>query len=101
MRNIYGDVAPTEGTGERYTKFKQNVEDTLEKLEPDKNGRILMKILDLNGNIITPGVCDPRYQIGSNTLNTTRAITMEDSDRWRIDHTQSAGEVVGKKPGEH
>jgi hypothetical protein len=100
LRDVYADTAPQEGTGERYEKWKKNVEDTLAKLEPDKNGNITLRIVDNDGLIINPASIDLRFKVGSNTLKVSRAITMEDSDRWKIDGTQSVAEVVGKKPGE-
>lgn len=99
LRDIYADIAPQEGTGERYEKWKKNVEDTLAKLEPDKNGNITLQLIDNNGNVISPAGVDSRFKVGTTTPNAARMMTLEDSDTWKIDRSDSSEDVVGKKPG--
>jgi len=93
MRDIYSSQAPQEGTGERYEKYKENVDAELEEFE-----KHAMFFYDTDGKIISPAQPDSKYKVGSNTMDATRLITMDRREQtFRNDGSNSDEEVIGLK----
>jgi len=92
LRDIFTNLSRNVSTGTEYEKWKEEVEDILEKLEKNE-----VRLVDTEGNILNPIKGDTRYEIEMTTKNVKRAITMAPSYTWRIDESYYDEDVVGEK----
>jgi hypothetical protein len=93
LRDIYTQFSPSVSGGEEYEKWRDSVNEILESIENN-----VIKLTDVNGEIILPLTGDKRYKIEITTKDVKRAITMDNDWTWQIDTQTYANEdVVGQK----
>lgn len=88
LRDIYTLQAPSTSAGEEYHKWKENVDDILEKIS--KNEIVL---IDNNGDVIN--IMD-KSLIKTTTDDVPRAVTMGNDYEWGIDSNYTKEDITQK-----
>jgi len=92
IRDIFQNIAPSEGGEPGYRKWREEVDKILEQI---KTGQIVL--IDNDGNRITPMEDNLSATGLINTKNTKRIFSMAPAYEWNIDASYWDEEVIGKK----
>jgi hypothetical protein len=92
IRDIFQNIAPSEGGEPGFAKWREEVDKTLEQI---KNGQIIL--VNNDGELITPYRANLAVAGLINTKNVKRIFTMSPSYEWDIDVSYWENDVVGEK----
>jgi hypothetical protein len=93
LRDIFTQNSPSHSPAEPYEKWLDIVKEKLADIESNT-----LRLSDSLGQLITPATGDPRYKVEITTDQVKRAISMDESSKWKIDGKTYADEsVIGQK----